>query len=160
MLPGPCMPQPTTPTTMRSEGAALPSRPKALAGMMVGAARARLVAARNRRRLIPELKEDSFMGLYDARTPAPRCQKKMSGGPADLARRSRDRSGSGSSSTNGVADADGARADDFGEDALAVVHHQSAQALANGIHLGARVARGIESAARRCRFQPRGPAAK
>ena len=40
VLPGPCMPQPTTPTTMRSEGLLRPSWPRALAGMMVGAATA------------------------------------------------------------------------------------------------------------------------
>jgi hypothetical protein len=39
-----------------------------------------------------------------------------------------------------VANTDPAGADDFGEDALALVHHSRAQALANGIHLGAGVA--------------------
>jgi hypothetical protein len=62
VLPGPCMPQPTTPTTMRSEGLFCAPRPKALAGISVGVARAKLVAARKRRRLIPELSADSFMG--------------------------------------------------------------------------------------------------
>src|SRR6185369_8765764 len=40
VLLGPCMPQPTTPMVMRSEGAGRPSAPSALAGMMVGAATA------------------------------------------------------------------------------------------------------------------------
>src|SRR5580692_706199 len=51
---GPCMPQPTTPKVMRSEGAGRPSRPKAEAGMKVGnamAAPAALVTLRKLRRL-------------------------------------------------------------------------------------------------------------
>src|SRR5256885_1488984 len=52
VLPGPCMPQPTTPMEMRSEGAGRPSAPSALAGMMVGAARAAAVLAIKRRREI------------------------------------------------------------------------------------------------------------
>src|ERR1035441_2413043 len=44
-----------------------------------------------------------------------------------------------------VADADGAGADYFGEDTLAAVQHQGAQALTNGIHLRAGVARGVEA---------------
>src|ERR1035438_6958945 len=67
VLPGPCMPQPTTPTAMRPEGAVVPARPKALAGMKVGAARARLVAARKWRREMPDLKEESFMEVNQAR---------------------------------------------------------------------------------------------
>src|SRR6185436_17863425 len=50
VLPGPCMPQPTTPMVMRSEGAGRPSAPSALAGMMVGAATAAAVLAIKRRR--------------------------------------------------------------------------------------------------------------
>src|SRR2546426_3850202 len=46
------MPQPTIPTTMRSDGAGWSSLPRALAGMMVGAATAAAVAAINRRREI------------------------------------------------------------------------------------------------------------
>jgi hypothetical protein len=42
---------------------------------------------------------------------------------------------------NGIADAHPAGADDFGEDALALVHHPRAQALANRIHLRAWLAR-------------------
>src|SRR5262245_48066090 len=52
VLPGPCMPQPTTPMVMRSEGAGRPSAPSALAGMMVGAATAAAVLAIKRRREI------------------------------------------------------------------------------------------------------------
>ena len=51
---------------MRSGGAGLPSRPRALAGMKVGAASANPAVARKWRRLIPEAKEDLFIGLYDA----------------------------------------------------------------------------------------------
>src|SRR5438045_9628813 len=50
VLPGPCMPQPTTPMVMRSEGAGRPSAPSALAGMVVGAATAAAVLAIKRRR--------------------------------------------------------------------------------------------------------------
>src|ERR1044072_8620451 len=52
VLPGPCMPQPTTPMVMRSEGAGRPSAPRALAGMMVGAATATAVRAIKWRREI------------------------------------------------------------------------------------------------------------
>src|ERR1041385_8163620 len=52
VLPGACMPQPTTPMVMRSEGAVCPSAPSALAGMMVGAATAAAVVAIKRRREI------------------------------------------------------------------------------------------------------------
>src|ERR1044072_7119359 len=52
VLPGACMPQPTTPMVMRSEGAVCPSAPSALEGMMVGAATAAAVMAIKRRREI------------------------------------------------------------------------------------------------------------
>src|SRR5262249_54033196 len=52
VLPGPCMPHPTTPMVMRSEGAGRPSAPSALAGMIVGAATAAAVVAIKRRREI------------------------------------------------------------------------------------------------------------
>src|ERR1044072_2881242 len=54
VLLGPCMPQPTTPMVMRSEGAGRPSAPSALAGMMVGAATAGAAVAIKRRREILE----------------------------------------------------------------------------------------------------------
>jgi hypothetical protein len=47
----------------RSDGAVLPSAPKAEAGMMVGAAKANPVAARKRRRLIPQVRSDFFISL-------------------------------------------------------------------------------------------------
>src|SRR5688572_33145265 len=50
VLPGPIMPQPTMPTTIRSEGAGRPARPRALAGINVGSAMAAAVVARNWRR--------------------------------------------------------------------------------------------------------------
>src|SRR6266481_6006400 len=50
VLLGPCIPQPTMPMVMRSEGAGRPSAPSALAGMMVGAATATAVVAIKRRR--------------------------------------------------------------------------------------------------------------
>src|ERR1044072_948847 len=52
VLLGACIPQPTTPMVMRSEGAGRPSAPSALAGMMVGAATAAAVLAMKRRREI------------------------------------------------------------------------------------------------------------
>src|ERR1051326_21992 len=55
VLLGACMPQPTTPMVMRSDGAGRPSAPNALAGMMVGAATAVAVAAIKRRREIFEV---------------------------------------------------------------------------------------------------------
>src|SRR5436190_5588602 len=55
VLPGACMPQPTTPMVMRSEGAGRPSAPRALAGMIVGAAMAVAVVAIKRRREILEV---------------------------------------------------------------------------------------------------------
>jgi hypothetical protein len=45
---------------------------------------------------------------------------------------------------NGIADADEAGLDDFGEDALALVFHQIAQADADGVHFGAGGARFVE----------------
>src|SRR6266498_3418770 len=54
VFPGPCMHQQTTPIVMRSEGAGRPSAPRALAGMMVGAATAAAVVAIKRRREILE----------------------------------------------------------------------------------------------------------
>src|SRR5579864_2793651 len=64
VLPGPCIPQPTTPRVTRSEGAAFASCPNALAGIMVGAAIASPVAARKRRRFIPILREGLFIAIY------------------------------------------------------------------------------------------------
>src|SRR5947207_12392877 len=55
VLPGPIMPQPTMPTTIRSEGAARPSLPSALAGIRVGAAMAAAAAPIKRRREILEV---------------------------------------------------------------------------------------------------------
>src|SRR2546430_15992769 len=52
VLLGPCMPQPTTPIVMRSDGAGRPSAPRALAGMIVGAATAAAAVAMKRRREI------------------------------------------------------------------------------------------------------------
>jgi hypothetical protein len=52
---------------------------------------------------------------------------------------------SGITHHDAIANADRAGADDFGEDALPLVHHPRAQALANGIHLGAWVAGRIET---------------
>jgi hypothetical protein len=46
---------------------------------------------------------------------------------------------------NGITDADPTGADDLSEDALTLVHHPGAQSLANGVHLSARVARGIHT---------------
>src|ERR1700683_4848509 len=51
VLLGPCMPQPTTPKVMRSEGGGEPSRPKAEAGMKVGNARAAPAAPDTLRKL-------------------------------------------------------------------------------------------------------------
>jgi len=45
---------------------------------------------------------------------------------------------------DGISNANRAGADHLGEHTLAAVHHQSAQALADGIHLGAWVARGMK----------------
>src|SRR2546426_6365876 len=60
------MPQPMTPTVMRSEGAARPARPRALAGMRVGASTAApaavVVAERKRRRESPWEAGDVFIG--------------------------------------------------------------------------------------------------
>src|SRR3989442_855999 len=55
------MPQPTIPTTMRSDGAGWSSLPSALAGMMVGAATAAAVVAINRRREIPRADGEVFI---------------------------------------------------------------------------------------------------
>src|SRR5262245_34535375 len=57
VLPGPIIPQPTMPTTMRSDGPGRPARPSALAGINVGNAMAAAVVARNWRR------ENSWRGL-------------------------------------------------------------------------------------------------
>src|SRR5262245_61461020 len=67
VLLGPCMPQPTTPMVMRSEGAGRPSAPSALAGMMVGAATAAAAVAIKRRREILGL--IGFMAGYYAHPP-------------------------------------------------------------------------------------------
>src|SRR6185295_4885519 len=64
VLLGPCMPQPTTPMVMRSEGAGRPSAPNALAGMMDGAATAAAVVAIKRRREI--LGSMGFMAKHHA----------------------------------------------------------------------------------------------
>src|SRR5262252_429903 len=63
VLPGPCIPQPTTPRVTRSDGAACAPRPSALAGMIVGAATANPVAAIKRRRLMPDLAGGFFICL-------------------------------------------------------------------------------------------------
>src|ERR1043166_3818435 len=68
VLLGPCMPQPTTPMVMRSEGAGRPSAPSALAGIMVGAVTAAAVVAMKRRREIFGL--IGFMILYRAQFAA------------------------------------------------------------------------------------------
>jgi hypothetical protein len=52
MLLVPMLPQPTMPITIRLDGAVVPSRPSALAGMNVGIASVVATAPRNRRRLI------------------------------------------------------------------------------------------------------------
>src|SRR5207244_4487122 len=64
VLLGPCMPQPTTPMVMRSEGAGRPAAPSALAGMMLGAATAAAAVAMKRRREI--LGSMVFMAAYHA----------------------------------------------------------------------------------------------
>src|SRR5438477_13124499 len=61
VLAGPIMPHPTMPTTMRSEGGACPSLPRALAGIIVGPATAAAVAAIKRRREIVEPDTVVFM---------------------------------------------------------------------------------------------------
>src|SRR5436189_3091577 len=68
VLLGPCIPQPTTPMVMRSEGAGRPSAPSALAGMMVGAATAAAAVAIKRRREI--LGSMGFMAQYYATWPS------------------------------------------------------------------------------------------
>src|SRR5437667_4678748 len=77
VLLGACMPQPTTPMVMRSEGAGRPSAPSALAGMMVGAAMAAAAVAIKRRREI--LGSMGFMGKYYAQ-PAIRVRVKILSG--------------------------------------------------------------------------------
>ena len=79
VLPGPCMPQPTTPTTMRSEGLLRAPRPNALAGMIAGATTANAVAARKRRRLRPELSIEFFMEVMTPERAAG-FENKMKGG--------------------------------------------------------------------------------
>jgi len=76
VLPGPCMPQPTTPMVIRFEGDGRPSAPKALAGMKVGAANAKPVAARKRRRLMPEFSEGVFIDALGLRGRPPDFEKK------------------------------------------------------------------------------------
>src|ERR1039457_3641106 len=68
VLPGPCMPQPTTPTEMRPEGAGRLLLLVAQEENSVGAATANPVAARKWRREIPDLKEESFMEGNQARS--------------------------------------------------------------------------------------------
>src|SRR5437870_4941383 len=77
VLLGACMPQPTTPMVMRSEGAGRPSAPSALAGMMVGAATAAAAVAIKRRREI--LGSMGFMAKYCAQ-PAVRMRVKILSG--------------------------------------------------------------------------------
>src|SRR5947207_15222203 len=77
VLLGACMPQPTTPIVMRSEGAGRPSAPSALAGMMVGAATAAAVVAIKRRREI--LGSMGFMAKYYAQPAIRRRAKILSG---------------------------------------------------------------------------------
>src|SRR5262245_1295294 len=89
VLDGPCIPHPTTPMVIRSDGAGFPSAPSALAGMMVGAATASPAAARKRRRLIPGLKEEQENCFMHVRTPdpGPKFEEKMIY-PSDLSDRS------------------------------------------------------------------------
>src|SRR6478609_4010604 len=61
VLLGPCIPHPTTPMVIRSDGAGRPSAPSALAGIIVGAASTVPVTARKWRRLI----RDSEEGFID-----------------------------------------------------------------------------------------------
>jgi hypothetical protein len=67
------MPQPTMPMVMRSEGAARPARFVAQEENRVGAASARPVAARKRRRLRPKFGEEFFMDLITPEAKA-KCQ--------------------------------------------------------------------------------------
>src|SRR6266705_3267770 len=62
---GPCIPQPTTPIVMRLDGAVAPPRPKALAGMIVGAAAAMPVSAIKCLRVSLELREVVFIVFND-----------------------------------------------------------------------------------------------
>src|SRR6185369_250357 len=77
VLPGPCMPQPTTPMVMRSDGAGRPSAPSALAGMIVGAATAAAVVAIKRRREI--LGSMGFMAKHYAQLAIRVRVKNLSG---------------------------------------------------------------------------------
>src|SRR5690349_13793207 len=72
VLPGPCIPHPTTPRVTRSEA------PKTEEGMMVGAANAKLVAARKRRRLMPVLRSDFFIKVMTPDCPTKFEQKNRS----------------------------------------------------------------------------------
>src|SRR5204862_6964712 len=65
VLLGPCIPQPTTPIVMRLDGAVAPPRPKALAGMIVGAAAAMPVSAIKCLRVILEVREVVFIMFND-----------------------------------------------------------------------------------------------
>src|SRR5213593_4546630 len=67
VLPGPIIPQPTIPMTMRSEGAGRLDCPNTLAGTIIGAATAAPVVARKRRREILELREEAFIWCELAR---------------------------------------------------------------------------------------------
>jgi hypothetical protein len=69
------MPQPTTPTVILSEGGVRRPLLVAQEENSMGEATANPVAARKRRRLMPEEKEDSFMGRYDARSGGKRREK-------------------------------------------------------------------------------------
>src|SRR5262245_50995311 len=75
VLPGPIMPQPTTPMVIRSEGAVVPARPKALAGMMVGTAMAAPVAARKRRREMGVLNDDFIVVQFGQNIDAEASRK-------------------------------------------------------------------------------------
>src|SRR5207302_11422576 len=75
VLLGPCMPQPTTPIVMRSDGAGRPFAPRALAGMIVGAAMAAAVVVMNWRREILESDKEVFMRIILPHWQSPREQK-------------------------------------------------------------------------------------
>src|SRR6185437_3100116 len=82
VLPGPCMPQPTTPIVMRVEGAGRPSAPNARAGMIVGAAMTAAEVAMKRRREI--LRDVDFMGSILHGWRAGREPKMPAGKPRSL----------------------------------------------------------------------------
>src|SRR5689334_13639309 len=78
VLPGPCMPQPTTPMVIRSDGAGRPSAPRALAGMIVGTAMAAAVVVIKRRREILTDELEGFIAATLPHRPVP-CEQKKHG---------------------------------------------------------------------------------